>query len=110
MLRMCLLEVATPDLAAGNVGRDREDRDSAPMRIVESIDQMEIPGPAASRTHRQTSRQVRLSSGSKCRRLFVSHGNPPDIGSLTNAIGDAIEGVAGHSIDSLDPSKDQRVD
>jgi hypothetical protein len=52
MLRMCFLEIAAPDLAAGNVRRDREDWDSAAMRIVESIDQMKIPRPTASGTGR----------------------------------------------------------
>jgi hypothetical protein len=75
LLRMGLLEIAAADLAAGDVGGDRQDR------------------PAATGAHGQSSRQVRLSPGGKCSRLFVSHRSPPDIVPFADGVRDAVEGV-----------------
>jgi hypothetical protein len=71
---------------------------------------MEISRPTAAGAHHQVARQVRLGSGSKGCGLFVSYGNPPDIISPADGIRDAIEGVTGHSVDSLDPGESQRFD
>ena len=87
---------------------DRQDRDTAAVRIVEPINQVEITRPTASGAHGQASRQVRLGPGGKGSRLFVSHGDPSDLATFADGIRDAIQGVAGNAVHSLHPGDSQR--
>jgi hypothetical protein len=66
---------------------------------------MEISRPAASGTHGQASRQVRLGPGRKGSRFLMSHGNPSDIATFADGIRDAVERIAGNAVHSLDPGK-----
>ena len=60
MLRICFLEVVASDFRTGNLRGDRQNRNPAPMTIVESVDQMEISGAAATRTHSELSGKMRF--------------------------------------------------
>lgn len=85
-------------------------RHTAPVGIVQPIDQMEISRPAASGAHRQVPGQVSLGSGGECGCLFMSHSHPPDIPAPADGIGNPVERVARYAIHSLDPNEDQAVD
>jgi hypothetical protein len=49
MFRVGLLEVSAADFIAGDLRRDGQDRNPAAVAVVESVDQVQISGTAASR-------------------------------------------------------------
>ena len=62
---MRLLKVACADLNLGDMRGDRENRHPAAMAVEQSIDQVQVAGPAAACTHRKRSGQIRFGSGGK---------------------------------------------
>jgi hypothetical protein len=101
MFRVSLLKISTADLVAWYLCRDREYRHSTAMTIVEAIDQMEITGPTASGADSQFAGEMRFCACSKCRSLFVPNMNPLEIFSPADGIGDAVQRIAGHTVNIL---------
>src|SRR6267143_982297 len=64
---------------------------------------MQIPGTAAPGAYSQPSREVSFRSGGKRRCLFMSDVNPLNLFSFANRVGNAIERVAGNTINPPNP-------
>jgi hypothetical protein len=107
---MCLLEEARPDLHARDVRGDREHRRAGAMGVVQALDQVCIPRPAASRAHRQAPGQLRLGSRGEGTRLLVADVNPIDPVRSPDGVHDRIQAVADHAIDALDSGFQQNLD
>src|SRR6266436_8361246 len=76
MLRVSLLEVSAANLPTRNMCGDSEYGDTVPLTVVEAINQMHVPGPAAPGAHRQFPREMRFRARSKSRHLFMPHVHP----------------------------------
>src|SRR5258708_13573442 len=76
MFRMSLLEVSASNLIARDLRRNGEHRNPAAMAIVKTVDQVQISGTAAARTHRQSSRQMSFRTRRECCRLLMPHIHP----------------------------------
>jgi hypothetical protein len=100
VLRVRFLKIVASDLGARNLRGDGENRNTTAMAVIEAIDQMEIAGAATPRAHRQISGQMRFSASCKSGSFFVSYMDPLEIVAGVNRIRDAVEGVAGQSVDS----------
>src|SRR5260370_806747 len=94
-----LLKVSTTDFAARNLRGDRQNGNAAAMTVVEAVDQVQVPGTTTPGADRQPSREMCLRSGGKCCRLFMSHVNPSNSFLCSNRVRDAIERVAGNTVD-----------
>src|SRR5882724_6811564 len=99
LLRTGLLEIAAPDLRAGDLRCDRQHRDTAAVALVEAVDQMQVAGTAAAGAHRQLAREVGFRSGGKRCHLLVPHVGPFELLRFPDGIRDAVERVAGHAVD-----------
>jgi hypothetical protein len=72
------------------------------LTVVEAVYQVEIAGAAASGANGQPPCEMGFGAGGKGGRLFVPDVHPLEIAPLSDCIGDAIEGVAGNSVDIAD--------
>ncbi|MDR6169968.1 hypothetical protein QE359_000997 [Curtobacterium sp. SORGH_AS776] len=102
VLRVGLLEVAGTDLRRGDVRSDREDRHAGAVRVVEAVDQVQVAGTAAARTHGEVPGQLGLGGGGERGRLLVADVLPPDRAVLAQRVGEAVEGVPGETVDPFD--------
>src|ERR1700760_3612955 len=102
MLGISLLKISAANLPARNLCGNREDRNTAALTVVESINQMHIPGAATSGTYRQLASEMGLSACGERRRLLVSYTNPANVLSNAKGICNSVERVAGDPIDPLD--------
>src|SRR6202011_1001785 len=71
-----LLKISAANFIAGNLRGDSQYGNATAVTVVQPVDQMQVPGSAASRANRQPPGEMRLRSSSKGRRLFMSHMNP----------------------------------
>ena len=71
------------------------------MAVEQAVDQVQIAGPAASRTHRQLPRDRSLGAGGECRRFLVANMHPVDLAMPAQGIGQAVQAVAGDTPDAL---------
>jgi hypothetical protein len=100
VFRMSLLKIAATNLAAGNLCGDCEDRNTVPMAIVQTIDEVKIAGTAAASTYCKLACQMSLGAGCKGGHLLMSHMYPLNVFTLTDCLGQPIQGIASHTIDS----------
>jgi hypothetical protein len=101
IFRVGFLEIVTSNFRTGNLCGDRQHRDTASVAIVESVDQVEISGTTATGTYGQLPREVGFRAGGKRCGLFMPHMNPVQSLPTANRVGDAVEGIAGKSVDAL---------
>ena len=109
MFRVGLLEVPAPQLRARNLGGDGDHGNPVALAIVEAVDQMQVAGSAASCANRQPSRQVGFRPGGKCRHLLVPHVDPIEPSSGSDGVRNTVEGVAGNTVDPLNPGFSENV-
>ena len=88
---MCLLEIGATDFSRRNVSGDSQNWNPASIRIVESIDKVQIAWATTTCAYTDLAGQRRLCSGSERRRLLVPHPNPLDPMLLAYRIGDAVQ-------------------
>jgi hypothetical protein len=98
---MGLLKVATPDLDPRDLGGDRQHRHPAPLRLEQSVDQVQVPGAATSHAHRQPPGYGRFSRRSESRCLLMADVLPHERAITPKRIGEAIQRVARDAIDAL---------
>ena len=94
------MEVIGADLCGRNISRNGEDRHARTMAIEQSIDEMQISGPATARAHREFAGHMRLGTGRKGGNLFVAHMQPLNLSLATNGVDQAVEAVTDDAIDS----------
>ena len=75
---MCCLEIVDPDFAAGDVGRDCQNRHTVALAVEQAVDQMKVAWTTATGAHSKASGKMSFSPGRKSRGLFMAHMNPID--------------------------------
>ena len=75
-LRMRFLEVSAAQLTARDVRGDRQHRHAASLAVVQTVDQVQVPGPGTPCAHAQLAREVRFRAGRKGADLLVAHVYP----------------------------------
>src|SRR6202011_5924277 len=79
MFRVSLLKVSAANLSTRNMCGNSEYWNTVALTIVKAIDQMHVPGPAATGAQRQFPREMRFRARSKSRHLFMPHVHPINI-------------------------------
>jgi hypothetical protein len=80
---------------------NRQHRHVIAVTVEQSIDQMQVTGPAAAGTNREASGDSRLGSRGKARDLLMSHVHPCNVTQTTKTIVDPVQTVAGYPPDPL---------
>src|SRR5207237_8548319 len=76
MFRLCLLNISAADFRTWDLRGNGQNRNTAAVTIVESVDQMEIARSATTGADGQATSQMRFRAGRKSGRFFVAHMNP----------------------------------
>ncbi len=107
ILRMRLLEVSGADLLRWDVRGDGEHGDAAAVTVEEAVDEVQIAGAAASGADGELAGEVRFGSGGEGGDLLVTDVRPFEAATFfrsvsADGIGEAVERVAGESVDASD--------
>ena len=102
MFRVGLLEVSAANFIAWDLCRDGEDRNPAAVTIVESVDQVQISGTAAPGADRQSAGEMGIRARGKGCRFFMPQMNPIELFGCSNRVGNAIERIAGDTVNPPD--------
>jgi hypothetical protein len=78
VFRMSSLEIINPDFAAGNMGRDCQNRHMVALAIEQAIDQMQIARTAAAGTDSKISGEMSLGACRESGGLLMAHVDPAD--------------------------------
>jgi hypothetical protein len=95
------LKIVDPDLAARDMGGNRQDRHAAALAIEQAIDQMEIAGTTAARAHGKVPSEMSFGSRSESGSFLMAHVDPIDRFSSPERVRNTVEGVANHTVDAL---------
>jgi hypothetical protein len=79
------------------------------MAVKKTIDEMQVAGTTAARTHGKLPRKVRFGAGCKRCALFVANMDPLDLLEPPQRIGEGVQRVSHHSIDTLHARLHQQV-
>jgi len=90
------------------VRSEREHGRHVPVRIEESVDQVQVAGPAAPRTHRELARELRVGGSGERRRFLVPHVDPVDATALPDGVCYGVQAVADDPVDAPDPGLGER--
>ena len=100
ILRMRLLEVVRADLGARDVRGDREHRHPAALRVVETVDQMQVARAATACADRQLSGQRGIRRRRERGCLLVTDVLPRDFAGAPDRVGETIEAVTREAVDA----------
>jgi len=78
------------------------------IAIEQTIDQMQIPGPAASSAHCKFVSQMRFGTGRERRYLLMTNVDPLNLRLATNGISQAVKAVSDDAINSLYTRRNKR--
>jgi hypothetical protein len=109
MFRVGLLEVPAANFIAGDLRRDGQDRNPVSVTVVESVDQVQISGTATAGANRQPAREMGIRTRGKGCRFLMPQMNPIQLFGGSNRIGNAVERVAGNTVNSPDSRSGQNV-
>ena len=109
-LRMGLLEVVAAQFGGWYLSGNGEHGNPASLCFVQSIDEMEIAGPATPCAHSQRSGDVSLSPGSERCSFLITNGTPGNIAAGTDHLGDRVQRVASDTINTLHSGQRQCLD
>src|ERR1700731_4535554 len=72
------------------------------MAVEQTVDEVQIAGPAAAGTNGEFTGQVRFGAGRESCNLLVPDVNPLDLALPPQRVGEAVEAIADNAIDPLD--------
>ena len=85
------LKIAAADFLTGDLGGDCQDRRAAAMAIIKPVNEVHVPGPATSGTHRQLAGHMGLRPGREGGRFLVTHADPLNVLALADFLQQAIK-------------------
>jgi len=109
VLRVGLLEVSAADLMGGDLRGNGEHGHTAPVAIVQPVDQVQVARAAAAGADGELAGEVRFCSRGEGCRLLVPHGDPSKPVLSPDGIGDSVERVSRDPIDPRHFSADEGV-
>src|ERR1700754_551076 len=109
MLRISLLKVSAADLVTRNLGRNRKNRNAAPLTVVQAINKVQISWTTASGAHGQFARKMGLGASRECCHLFMADMDPLNLFASANRIRNSVERISADAINSLDSCFHQNI-
>lgn len=85
------MKIAAADFLTGDLGGDCQDRRAAAMAIIKPVNEVHVPGPATSGTHRQLAGHMGLRPGREGGRFLVTHADPLNVLALADFLQQAIK-------------------
>jgi hypothetical protein len=104
ILWVSLLEIAGADLTAGNLGRNRDHRRHAAMRVKKTVDQVKVPWPATPGAGGQFPSQLRFGASGKRGCFLVTDMDPLQLAISAHRVRHWIQAVTYKAVDPLDTS------
>src|SRR5206468_11114411 len=104
VLRVGRLEVSAADLMGGDLRGNGEHGHTAPVAIVQPVDQVQVARAAAAGADGELAGEVRLCSRGEGRCLLVPHVDPSKLVLPPDGVGDPVERVSRDPIDPRDVS------
>jgi hypothetical protein len=95
-----LLEVVRTDFRARDVRGDRQHRNPAALRVVETVDQVQVARAAAAGADRQLSGQRGIRRRRARGRLLVTDVLPRDFAGAPERVGEPVEAVTRQAVDA----------
>ena len=108
-LRMGLLEVAAADLLSRDVSGDREHRYPGAVGLEQSVDQVQVPGTAASRADGELLGHRRFAGGRERSALLVANVLPDELAVAPECLGEPVDRVAGQPVHAADAGRLQHL-
>jgi len=96
------LEIAGADLGRRDLCSDGEHGHPRAVAVEQTVDEVEVAGPAAAGAYGELTRKMRLGTRRKGRDLLVPDMNPLDLTLAAKRIGQAIQAIANNAINPLD--------
>ena len=104
------MKIAAADFLTGDLGGDCQDRRAAAMAIIKPVNEVHVPGPATSGTHRQLAGHMGLRPGREGGRFLVTHADSLNVLALADFLQQAIKRIAHHPVNPFHAGGDQRFD
>ena len=79
------------------------------MAVEETVDEMQIAGPAAAGADREIAGEMGFAGGGKRRDLLVPDVDPFDLALLAQRVGQPIETVADDAVNALDSRREKNL-
>src|SRR3984885_5106911 len=98
---MRLLEEVRTDLRGGDLRRDRHHRHARALAVEETVDEMQVTGPAAAGADREASGDMGVGARCEGCDLFVADVRPLDPAAPANGVRKAVEALAHDAVDAL---------
>jgi hypothetical protein len=105
-----LLEVPGAELGTRDVGGQREDRSMTPVRVVQAVDEVDVPRPGAAGAGAEPAGELRFGAGGEGAGLLMAHMYPVDADVAANGVGDRVEGIAHDSVHRTYTGGEQDLD
>ena len=111
-VRVRFLEVGGADLDARDVRGNGQDRRARAVRVVQTVDEVQIARAARTRAHGELAGQLSLGRSCERRRLLVADMNPVDAAlrraaCLAHGVDDGVERIADNAVDPMDSRVDE---
>src|SRR5882672_3770173 len=100
-LRMGFLKISGADLGRRDLRRNGKHRHARAMAVEQSVDEMQVSGPATARAHRELTGQMRLGARREGCHLLVPDMHPLDPTLAAQRVGQSVQAVADDAIDPL---------
>src|SRR6516162_10022476 len=109
LLWVRLLEIARADFRRRDLGGDCEHRQARAVAVEETVDEMQIAGPAAAGANRELTREMGFARGGKRCDLLVPDMDPFDLALLAQRVGEPVETVADDAVNALDSRREKNL-
>src|SRR4029077_19242949 len=100
--RVSFLEKVGTNFAGRDLRRNCQDWRECLVRVEQTINEMEIPGPATSGADGEITRQLRLRARRKSSSLLVAHMDPFQLLIVMNRINNAVQRISDDAVDPTD--------
>src|SRR5271169_1481498 len=90
LLRMRFLKITRADLRRWNLRGDREDGHARPVAIEQTIDEVQVAGPAAASANGEFAGKLRFGAGRESGDFLVAHMHPFDLTLSTQRVSQAV--------------------
>src|SRR5262244_4465629 len=109
LLRVRLLEIARADFRRRDLGGDCEHRQARAVAVEETVDEMQVAGPAAAGADRKLTGEMGFARGGKRCDLLVPDMNPFDLALMAQRVGQPVETVADDAVNALDSRRQKNL-
>src|SRR5262249_21187919 len=109
LLRVRLLEITRADFRRRDLGGDCEHRQARAVAVEQTVDEMQVAGPAAAGADRQLTRERGFHAGGKRRDPLLPDMNPFDLALMPQRVGQPVETVADDAVNALASRREKNL-